>query len=148
MDRSYNLIFAASAEEEVSGKNGISSVIPTLPHINVAIVGEPTGMNPAIAEKGLMVLDVEVDGVAGHAARNEGVNAIYESLRVIEGFRNMTFPKTSKTLGPIKLSVTQIEAGTQHNVVPALCKMVVDVRTTDAYSNEAVSYTHLDVYKR
>jgi len=136
MDRSYNLIFVASAEEEVSGKNGISNVIPLLPHIDVAIVGEPTGMNPAIAEKGLMVLDVEVDGVAGHAARNEGVNAIYESLHVIEGFRNMTFPNTSKTLGPIKLTVTQIEAGTQHNVVPALCKMVVDVRTTDAYSNE------------
>ncbi len=136
IDRSYNLIFVASAEEEVSGKNGISSVIPVLPHIDAAIVGEPTGMNPAIAEKGLMVLDVEVDGISGHAARNEGVNAIYESIRVIEDFRNMTFPNTSKTLGPIKLTVTQIEAGTQHNVVPALCKLVVDARTTDAYSNE------------
>lgn len=133
--RNYNLLFVASAEEEVSGKDGISSVIPFLPPIDVAIVGEPTGMNPAIAEKGLMVLDVEVDGVAGHAARNEGVNAIYKSLPLIESFRDMTFPKESKTLGPIRLSVTQIDAGTQHNVVPALCKMVVDVRTTDSYSN-------------
>lgn len=134
-ERSYNLIFVASAEEEVSGKNGISAIIDTLPTITVAIVGEPTGMRPAIAEKGLMVLDVEVEGKAGHAARNEGVNAIYKALPIIELFRDMKFPKESDTLGPIKMSVTQIEAGTQHNVVPALCKLVVDVRTTDAYSN-------------
>lgn len=135
IDRNYNLILLASAEEEVSGTNGISRVLPHLPRIDVAIVGEPTGMNPAIAEKGLMVLDVEVDGKPGHAARNEGVNAIYKSLPIIEGFRNMSFTKCSELLGPIKLSVTQIEAGTQHNVVPGLCKLVVDVRTTDAYSN-------------
>lgn len=134
-ERAYNLIFVASAEEEVSGKNGLSAVIETLPPVTVAIVGEPTGMRPAIAEKGLMVLDVEVDGMAGHAARNEGVNAIYKALPIIERFRDMKFPKESATLGPIKMTVTQIEAGTQHNVVPALCKLVVDVRTTDTYSN-------------
>lgn len=134
--RKYNLVFVASAEEEVSGKNGFSSVIPFLPEINVAIVGEPTEMNPAISEKGLMVLDVEVYGEAGHAARNEGINAIYKAVPVIDGFRNMIFDKESSTLGPIKMSVTQIESGMQHNVIPALCKLVVDVRTTDAYSNE------------
>lgn len=134
--RKYNLVFVASAEEEVSGKNGFSSVISHLPEISVAIVGEPTEMNPAISEKGLMVLDVEVYGEAGHAARNEGINAIYKAVPVIEGFRNMTFDKESSTLGPIKMSVTQIESGTQHNVIPALCKLVVDVRTTDVYSNE------------
>lgn len=136
LPREYNIVLVASAEEEVSGVNGISSVIPHLPKIDVAIVGEPTEMNPAISEKGLMVLDVEVYGEAGHAARNEGINAIYKAVPVIEGFRNMTFDRQSDTLGPIKLSVTQIEAGSQHNVIPALCKLVVDVRTTDAYSNE------------
>ena len=119
----------------MSGRNGIESVLPLLPPISVAIVGEPTGMCPAIAEKGLMVLDGEIDGVSGHAARNEGVNAIYNALPIIERLRNLTFPKTSAMLGPVKISVTQIQAGTQHNVVPDLCKIVVDVRTTDAYSN-------------
>ena len=93
-------------------------------------------MNPAIAEKGLMVLDAEIDGVAGHAARNEGVNAIYQAMPVIETLRHLRLPKESATLGPVKISVTQINAGTQHNVVPSLCKMVVDIRTTDAYTNE------------
>ncbi len=133
--RSYNMVYLASCEEEVSGHDGIESVIPLLPKIDVAIVGEPTGMRPAIAEKGLMVLDIEVDGKSGHAARDEGINAIYLSIPVIESLRDFKFPKNSQTLGPIKISVTQIEAGTQHNVVPALCKMVADIRTTDAYTN-------------
>jgi len=135
-ERTYNLIFLASCEEEVSGRNGIESVIPILPKVDVAIVGEPTGMRPAIAEKGLMVVDIEVDGKAGHAARDEGINAIYRAIPVIETLRGFRFPNESSILGPVKISVTQIEAGTQHNVVPALCRMVADVRTTDAYTNE------------
>lgn len=133
--RNYNLIMLASCEEEVSGKNGIESVLPLLPPISVAIVGEPTNMQPAIAEKGLMVLDGIITGVSGHAARNEGINAIYNALPIIEKLRTLQFPSVSPTLGPVKISVTQIEAGTQHNVVPDCCKIVVDVRTTDAYSN-------------
>ena len=132
----YNLIFLASCEEEVSGRNGIESVLPMLPPITVAIVGEPTGMNPAVAEKGLMVLDGEITGVSGHAARNEGVNAIYKAVQAVETLRTLSLPKESAYLGPVKISVTQINAGTQHNVVPDLCKIVVDVRTTDAYTNE------------
>ena len=134
--RVYNLVFLASCEEEVSGREGIESAIPLLPPIDAAIVGEPTGMRPAIAEKGLMVLDIEVDGKAGHAARNEGINAIYRAIPVIERLRTFSFPKESETLGPVKISITQIEAGTQHNIVPPLCRMVADIRTTDAYSNE------------
>lgn len=133
--RSYNLIMLASCEEEVSGKNGIESVIPLLPPISVAIVGEPTQMQPAIAEKGLMVLDGKIQGVAGHAARNEGVNAIYQAVEVVETLRNLRFEKESAMLGPVKISVTQINSGTQHNVVPDMCEIVVDVRSTDAYSN-------------
>ncbi len=131
----YNLIFLASAEEEVSGKNGIESVLPILPHIDVALVGEPTGMQPAVAEKGLMVLDGVVHGVAGHAARNEGVNAIYKAMSVIGTLRSLKFPKESAMLGPVKITVTKIEAGHQHNVIPDLCTLLIDVRTTDAYSN-------------
>mgnify|MGYP001027878439 FL=1 len=133
--RGYNLVMLASAEEEVSGKNGIESAIPLLPPIDIAIVGEPTGMNPAIAEKGLMVLDAEVKGIAGHAARNEGDNAIYHAIDTIATLKELQLPVISRMLGPVKISVTQINAGTQHNVVPDLCKMVVDVRTTDAYTN-------------
>lgn len=133
--REYNIVMLASCEEEVSGKSGIESVIPLLPHIDVAIVGEPTDMQPAVAEKGLMVLDGVVRGVSGHAARNEGENAIYKALAVIDTLRNLKFEKESPTLGPVKISVTQINAGTQHNVVPDECKIVVDVRSTDAYSN-------------
>ena len=131
----YNIVMLASCEEEVSGKNGIESVIPMLPPISVAIVGEPTEMQPAVAEKGLMVLDGVVKGVSGHAARNEGVNAIYKAIAVIDTLRSLKFEKESPTLGPVKISVTQINAGTQHNVVPDECKIVVDVRSTDAYSN-------------
>lgn len=134
-NHSYNLIMLTSCEEEVSGKNGIESALPLLPSISVAIVGEPTNMQPAVAEKGLMVLDGIVTGVSGHAARNEGVNAIYNALPIVETLRTLQFPRVSPTLGPVKISVTQIEAGTQHNVVPDCCKFVVDVRTTDAYSN-------------
>lgn len=136
--RNFNLIYLASAEEEVSGKDGISRALPLLPKIDVAIVGEPTGMQPAVAEKGLMVLDVIARGKSGHAARNEGVNAIYEALDDIEWIRNYKFPKVSEFLGPVKMQLTVINAGTQHNVVPDECKMLVDVRTNELYSNEEV----------
>lgn len=136
--RDFNLVFLASCEEEVSGKNGIESVLPLLPKIDVAIVGEPTGMQPAVAEKGLMVLDVTATGKAGHAARNEGENAIYKALDWIEWFRDYKFEKVSDLLGPNKMSVTVINAGTQHNVVPDKCTMVVDVRTNELYSNQEV----------
>lgn len=134
-ERTYNLILLLSCEEEVSGRGGIESVLPLLPPIDVAIVGEPTEMQPAIAEKGLMVLDGEIKGVSGHAARNEGVNAIYRAMEVIGTLKKLKFEKESSTLGPVKITVSQIEAGTQHNVVPARCHIVVDIRTTDAYSN-------------
>ncbi|MCC6691174.1 MAG: M20 family metallo-hydrolase [Bacteroidia bacterium] len=132
----YNIIFAATAEEEISGKNGIVSVLPRLPQIDFAIVGEPTLMQMAIAEKGLMVIDCIAKGVAGHAARNEGDNAIYKALKDIEWIKNFQFPKISETLGPVKMTVSIINAGKQHNVVPDECTYTIDVRTTDAYTNE------------
>lgn len=135
-EQAYNLIFLASCEEEVSGKNGIESVLPQLPPIALGIVGEPTEMHPAIAEKGLMVLDVQAHGKAGHAARNEGDNAIYKVLQDVQWFRDFQFEKTSSMLGPVKMSVTQINAGTQHNVIPDLCTFVVDIRSNECYSNE------------
>lgn len=135
-EQPYNLVFLASCEEEVSGKNGIESVLPELPPISFAVVGEPTEMQPAIAEKGLMVLDVTAFGKAGHAARDEGENAIYNSLKDIEWFRDYRFEKESPLLGAVKMSVTQINAGTQHNVVPDRCTFVVDVRSNELYSNE------------
>jgi acetylornithine deacetylase len=138
LPQSYNLIFLASAEEEVSGRNGIESVLPELPRIDLALVGEPTGMQAAIAEKGLVVLDGEAIGKAGHAARNEGINAIYEALPAIDTLRNYRFERESEMLGPVKITVTQIQAGTAHNVVPDRCTFVVDVRTTDAYTNQEV----------
>ena len=128
--------FLASCEEEVSGKNGIESVLPQLPPIALGVVGEPTEMHPAIAEKGLMVLDVTAHGKAGHAARDEGENAIYKALDDIQWFRNYRFPKESSFLGPVKMSVTQVNAGTQHNVVPDICTFVVDIRSNECYSNE------------
>ena len=131
----YNLVFWASAEEEVSGKGGIESVLPLLPKIDVALVGEPTGMQPAIAEKGLMVLDVTAHGKAGHAARNEGDNAIYKALEDIEWFRDYKFEKVSPLLGPVKMTVTIVNAGTQHNVVPDTCTFTVDVRSNECYTN-------------
>ena len=135
-EQAYNLIFLASCEEEVSGKNGIESVLPQLPPIALGVVGEPTEMHPAIAEKGLMVLDVTAHGKAGHAARDEGENAIYKALDDIQWFRNYRFPKESSFLGPVKMSVTQVNAGTQHNVVPDICTFVVDIRSNECYSNE------------
>ena len=135
-EQAYNLIFLASCEEEVSGKNGIESVLPQLPPIALGVVGEPTEMHPAIAEKGLMVLDICAHGKAGHAARNEGDNAIYKALDDIQWFRNHRFPKESPMLGPVKMSVTQVNAGTQHNVIPDLCSFVVDIRSNECYSNE------------
>lgn len=134
----YNLCLAATAEEEISGKNGIELIIPELGQLDFAIVGEPTLMQLAIAERGLMVLDCIVHGKAGHAAREEGDNAIYKALPDIEWFRTYEFAKKSALFGPIKMSVTIIEAGSQHNVVPATCKFTVDVRVTDAYRNEEV----------
>ena len=134
----YNLIFAASGEEEISGENGIESLLQELPKIDFAIVGEPTGMNLAVAEKGLMVLDCIVIGLAGHAARNEGDNAIYKALPAIEWFKNYEFEKKSELLGAVKMTVTQIIAGTQHNVVPDTCSFVVDVRSNEMYSNQEI----------
>ncbi len=135
-DLKYNFCLVASAEEEISGRNGIESVLDEIGPIDFAIVGEPTLLDLAVAEKGLMVLDCTTVGTAGHAARDEGDNAIYKAIKDIDWFRNYLFEKTSPTLGPIKMSVTVIQAGSQHNVVPATCSFVVDVRTTDAYSNE------------
>jgi len=135
---SYNLCLAATAEEEISGVNGLECVLPELGEMEFAIVGEPTLMNLAIAERGLLVLDCTVHGRAGHAAREEGDNAIYKALKDMEWFRNYRFSKVSKVFGPLKMSVTIINAGSQHNVVPALCTFTVDVRVTDAYTNEEV----------
>ena len=137
-EQHYNLIFLASCEEEVSGRGGIESILPMLPNINVAIVGEPTGLQPALAEKGLMVLDAEAIGVSGHAARNEGVNAIYIALDAIQKLRYFSFENESPTLGPVKITISVINAGTVHNVVPDLCSFVVDVRSTDAYTNQEI----------
>ena len=135
-EQPYNLIFLASCEEEVSGKNGLECVIPYLPPIQFAIVGEPTGMQPAVAEKGLMVLDCVATGKSGHAARNEGINAIYLAMKDIDWFQHYQFPKQSDFLGPVKMTVTIIQAGTQHNVVPDKCTFTVDIRSNECYSNE------------
>lgn len=136
----FNLIFAITASEERMGKLGMRAFLPYLRERKLApdmvLVGEPTGMQPAIAERGLLVLDVETPGVSGHAARNEGVNAIYRAIEDIDRLKDFTTPRVSDVLGPVKVSVTMINAGTQHNVVPDKCNFVVDVRTTDAYSNE------------
>ena len=138
----FNLVFAASAEEEISGKNGIEAVLPMLPKIDCGIVGEPTGMQLAIAEKGLLVLDCQSVGKAGHAARDEGVNAIYAALQDIEWFRHFQFPNISPWLGAVKMSVTVIETSNKaHNVVPDECHFVVDVRLTDAYTMEEILAT-------
>ncbi|MGN7720864.1 M20 family metallo-hydrolase [Chitinophaga sp. 22620] len=133
----YNIIFAASAEEEISGINGIESILDKLPPVDFAIVGEPTKTDLAVAEKGLMVLDCVAHGKAGHAARDEGENALYNAMDDISWFRTYRFPKVSDTLGPVKMSVTVIQTSNKaHNVVPAECSFVVDVRATDQYSLE------------
>ncbi len=138
-DLGVNLILAITAAEEVMGELGMRAFLPHLAELrltpDMALVGEPTGMQPAIAERGLVVLDAVAEGQSGHAARNEGVNAIYRAMEDIEALRNFEAPQVSDILGPIKVSVTMINAGTQHNVVPDRCTYVVDVRTTDAYSN-------------
>lgn len=134
----FNLLYLASAEEEVSGVNGISRVLPLLPKIDLAIVGEPTGMQPAIAEKGLMVLDIIAHGKSGHAARNEGINAIYEALDDLVWIRDYKFKKVSKFLGPTKMTLTVVNAGTQHNVIPDKLTGLIDIRTNEYYDNEEV----------
>ncbi|TPE45960.1 M20 family metallo-hydrolase [Pontibacter mangrovi] len=140
-DLKYNLVLAATAEEEISGRNGIESILPQLGSIEAAIVGEPTQMHLAVAEKGLLVLDCTAKGKAGHAAREEGINAIYEAMPDIQWFQNYTFPKVSEHLGPVKMSVTMVQAGTQHNVVPDTCTFTVDVRLTDTYTMKEVLET-------
>ncbi len=152
-DLAYNICILASAEEEVSGKNGIEEALKHIGDMSFAIVGEPTLLNMAVAEKGLMVLDCTAEGSSGHAAREEGENAIYKAIDAVEWFRNFKFPKESLHLGPVKMSVTMIQAGTQHNVVPDVCSFVVDVRTTDAYTNTEVltiikEHVHVEVVPR
>jgi len=131
----YNVLFLATVEEEVNGQGGMKLAVQSLPHVDVALIGEPTGMQPAIAEKGLMVLDFTVHGKSGHAARNEGINALYRATELIERLRAFRFEKVSKLLGPVKFTVTMINAGTQHNVIPDICTFTADVRTNELYSN-------------
>ena len=134
----YNLVFLASAEEEVSGADGIRRALPLLPHIDLAIVGEPTGMQPAIAERGLMVVDAVAHGQSGHAARNEGINALYIAMDDIAWIRNYKFPETSSLLGDTKMTVTIISAGTQHNVIPDTCRFTIDIRSNEHHANEDI----------
>lgn len=152
-EQPYNLIFLASAEEETSGKNGVPIVLPELPEIDFAVVGEPTSMNLAVAERGLIVLDCVSHGKSGHAARNEGENALYKAINDIEWFKTYEFEKASEMLGNINITVTQIEAGSQHNVVPDKCTFVVDIRPNEFYSNEEIvalirEHVGCDVYPR
>ena len=134
----YNLILVLAAEEEISGKNGIASVLPHIPYISCALVGEPTGMRAAIAERGLLVLDGVAKGEAAHAALGGGVNALYKALEDIALLKNYRFLKHSSIMGAVHLQVTQIQAGTQHNVIPDTCRFVVDIRTTDVYTNTEI----------
>jgi acetylornithine deacetylase len=143
-DLPFNVVFAATAEEEISGENGIEKVFPHFGKISFAIVGEPTGMNVAVAEKGLLVLDCVAMGKAGHAARKEGINAISLALADIAWFNSYQFENTSKWLGETTMSVTMISGGTQHNVVPAECKFTVDVRFTDMYTADEI----LDIIRK
>ena len=147
--RTYNVVYAASAEEEVSGAEGMSRIVAELPSLLstpasllnenvVAIVGEPTAMQPAVAEKGLMVVDVIAHGVSGHAARDEGRNAIYEALDDMQWIRHHRFQKVSPFLGATRMTLTVVNAGTQHNVIPDECRMVVDVRSNELYTNEEI----------
>ncbi len=139
----YNLVIVASAEEESSGSKGLNSMLPIIPEIDFAIIGEPTLMQLAVAEKGLLVLDCYAKGTPGHAAHGKGDNAIYNAIEAIHWFKNFQFPKQSAALGSVKMTVTQIDAGNQHNVIPASCHFVVDIRVTDKYSNQEV----LDIVK-
>ncbi len=135
----YNLVIVASAEEENSGKNGLNSMLPIIPHIDVAIVGEPTLMNLAVAEKGLVVFDAVVAGTPSHAAHPNNNNSIYNSIEGLEWLQDFKFEKTSEALGDVKMTVTQMNAGSQHNVVPAHVDLVIDVRVNDAYSNQEIA---------
>ena len=135
----YNLVIVASAEEENSGQNGLNSMLPIIPHIDVAIVGEPTLMNLAVAEKGLVVFDAQVDGTPSHAAHPNNNNSIYNTIEVLQWFKDFKFEKSSDALGDVKMTVTQINAGSQHNVVPGHVDLVVDVRVNDAYSNQEIA---------
>ena len=134
----YRLIIAITAEEEISGVKGIRSILPELGEIDLGVVGEPTSMNMAIAEKGLIVMDCTANGKSGHAAREEGVNALYIAMDDINLVKNYVFEKVSPLLGPVKMTVTQIDGGQQHNVIPASCHFVIDVRTNELYNNEDV----------
>jgi len=135
----YNVVFAASAEEEISGVNGIELVLPYLGNINFGIVGEPTKLEMAVAERGLMVIDCTAQGRAGHAARNEGENALYKALDDINWIRDYKFEKVSDLLGESRLTVTVIDTeNKQHNVVPSQCKFVIDVRVNELYSFEEI----------
>ncbi|MCH7408351.1 M20 family metallo-hydrolase [Belliella sp. DSM 111904] len=134
LDLGYNLIYVASAEEEISGKNGIESTLSSLPSFELAIVGEPTLLQGAVAEKGLVVVDAIVTGKAGHAAREEGINALYEALDDLNLLRSYQFERESEYLGKSKVSATIIQSGTQHNVVPDRCTYTLDIRVTDAYT--------------
>ncbi|WP_088323004.1 M20 family metallo-hydrolase [Polaribacter tangerinus] len=135
----YNLVIVASAEEESSGKNGLNSMLKIIPKIDVAIVGEPTQMHLAVAEKGLVVFDAKIKGTPSHAAHPNNNNAIYNSIPVLQWFKDFSFGKTSAILGDVKMTVTQINAGSQHNVVPGHVDMVVDVRVNDAYTNKEIA---------
>ena len=135
----FNMLLAISAEEEVMGEHGMRALLPELGSVDMALVGEPTGMQAAVGERGLVVMDCVAHGVRGHAARNEGVNAIDVAIRDIERLKNYSFERRSELLGDIKMTVTQINAGTQHNVIPDECRFVIDIRTTDAYTNEQVA---------
>jgi acetylornithine deacetylase len=137
-DLPFNLIYSATAEEEISGKNGVESILGELGHIDLGIVGEPTGMNLAIAEKGLMVLDCEVRGKRAHAAGNEGINAIYKAVKDIERIKKIKFPEKSKLLGNVTMQVTMINGGEAHNIVPGSCSFVIDVRTNEYYTNREI----------
>lgn len=140
-EQPYNLIYLNSAEEENTGEGGVRSIVEEIGKVDLALIGEPTGMQAAIAEKGLLVLDVTARGKAGHAARNEGQNAIYEALSDIEWFRTYRFERVSDLLGEVKMTVTGIQAGTLHNVVPAECTFMVDVRVNEHYSNAEIFET-------
>jgi acetylornithine deacetylase len=138
-DLKYNLVIVASAEEESSGQNGLNSMLPIIPKIDVAIVGEPTLMNLAIGEKGLVVFDAKLKGTPGHAAHPNDDNAIYKTIDVLKWFQEYEFDKVSETLGKVKMTVTQINAGTQHNAIPAEVDLVIDVRVNDQYSNQEIA---------
>ena len=137
-DLKYNLILLASAEEECSGENGIASIIPILPKINFAIIGEPTLMKMAIAERGLIVFDMKIKGTASHAAHKNNDNPIIKSIQVLNWIKKLKFDKKSEFLGDVKATVTQIKSGNQHNVVPSELKLVLDVRVNDCYTNQEI----------